>query len=145
VHLIDDHYYRLLSSQFGTLVARELLPGDVDIDRLVLPEMTFYRDDKQRWHSSSEINPDLISETLDHWKHSQAFGVHNYMARESLAEISIYLSGEPEPLRFHVTDTEPWLIIARPELDLEYHFNLEFYDRLLRPGADSTPGGELNE
>ncbi|MBT8126264.1 MAG: DUF4340 domain-containing protein [Gammaproteobacteria bacterium] len=142
VHLIDDHYYPLLSSQVGTLVARQLLAGDIEIDKLVLPEMTLYRDDNQRWQSSSATNPDLINETLHHWKNSQAFGVHNYMARESLADISVYLSGEVEPLRFHVTDIDPWLIIARPDLDLEYHFNLEFYERLL-PGADTS--GEADE
>jgi hypothetical protein len=137
VHLIDDHFYPLLSSQVGTLVARELLPVDVSIDKLVLPELTLYRDDDQRWRSSSATNPDLITEILHHWKNSQAFGVHNYMARESLADISVYLSGENEPIYFHVTDTDPWLIIARPDLDLEYHFNLELYERLL-PGADAS-------
>ena len=142
VHLIDDHYYPLLSSQVGTLVARELLPSDAKIDKLILPEITLYRDDDQVWRSSSAINPDLITETLHHWKNSQAFGVHNYMVRESLADISAYLAGENEPIRFHVTDTDPWLIIARPDLDLEYHFNLEFYEQLL-PGADVS--GQADE
>ena len=135
VHMIDDHFYPLLSSQIGTLVARELLPSDAKIDKLVLPQMTLSRDDSQRWRSSSATDPDLITETLHHWKNSQAFGVHNYMARESLADISVFLSGETKPIRFHVTDTDPWLIIARPDLDLEYHFNLELYERLL-PGTD---------
>lgn len=135
VHLIDDHFYPLLSSQIGTLVARELLSNDAKIDKLILPEITLYRDDNQIWRSSNATDPDLITETLHHWKNSQAFGVHNYMARESLADISVYLAGENEPIRFHVTDTDPWLIIARPDLNLEYHFNLELYEHLL-PGAD---------
>lgn len=142
VHLIDDHFYPLLSSQIGTLVARELLPNNAKIDKLILPDMTLYRDDNQIWRSSSAINPDLITETLHHWKNSEAFGVHNYMARELLADISVYLAGENEPIRFHVTDTDPWLIIARPDLDLEYHFNLELYARLL-PGADLS--GQADE
>jgi hypothetical protein len=142
VHLIDDHYYPLLSSQTGTLVARELIAGEAKIGKLVLPATTLYRDENGLWRSSNGINPDVVSETLHHWKNSQAFGVHNYMARESLADISVYLDGETEPLRFHVTDIDPWLIIARPDLDIEYHFNLEFYDRLLRPGS---PGGKPDE
>lgn len=145
VHLIDDHYYPLLSSQTGTLVAREMIAGDAMIEKLVLPEQTLYKDEKNRWRSSSDIEPDAISETLYQWKHGQAFGVHNYMQRDSLAEISVFLAGNTEAVRFYVTDIEPWLIIARPELDIEYHFNLEFYDRLLQPGAESELPGQLNE
>ena len=141
VHLIDDHFYPLLSSQTGTLVARELIASDAVIEKLVLPELTLYKGDNNLWQSSGDTEPDAIIETLHHWKNSQAFGVHNYMPRESLAVISVYLAGETEPLRFHVTDMDPWLIIARPDLDIEYHFNKEFYDRLLRPGASSGPAG----
>ena len=145
VYLIDDHFYPLLSSQTGTLVARELLSGDAEIVKLALPELTLYRDENKRWHSNGDINPDTINDTLYHWKHSQAFGVHNYMPRESLADISVFLSGDPEPVHFMVTDTDPWLIIARPDLDIEYHFNLEFYDRLLNPGAGSEPAEKIDE
>lgn len=145
VHLIDDYFYPLLSSQTGTLVARELISSDASIDKLELPEHTLYRDENNNWRSSNEVGPDAINETLHHWQHGQAFGVHNYMPRDSLAEISVYLDGEPETVRFYITDTDPWLIIARPELDIEYHFNLEFHDRLLRPGADGEKPEDLDE
>ncbi len=135
VHLIDDHFYPLLSSQTGTLVARELLGSDAEIEKLELPDHTLYRDDNDRWHSDKELGGDAISETLYQWRNGQAFGVHNYMPRKSLGNISVHLAGRTEPVRFIVSDRDPWLIIARPELDLEYHFNPEFYDRLLNPGA----------
>ena len=144
VHLIDDHFYPLISSQTGTLIARELIAKNAVIEKLVLPEATLYRDENGLWHSSSGIGPDAISETLYHWKNSQAFGVHNYMQRDPQAEISVYLAGRNEPIQFYVTDTDPWLIIARPDIGIEYHFNLEFYDRLLRPGTSGEDVGELN-
>ena len=145
VHLIEDHFYPLLSSQTGTLVARELISGDADIEKLVLPAHTLTRDESGRWHSDQAIPPDAINETLYHWQHSQAFGVHNYMPRDPLEEIRVYLVGNTNPLIFRVTDTDPWLIIARPDLDIEYHFNLEFYDRLLRPGATAEGAAEIGE
>ena len=145
VHLIDDHFYPLLSSQTGTLVARELIASDAVIDKMVLPELTLYKSENNLWQSSGNTEPDAIIETLHHWQNSQAFGVHNYMPRESLADISVYLAGDAEPLRFHVTDMDPWLIIARPDLDIEYHFNREFYDRLLRPGASADQAEQLSK
>ena len=142
VHLIDDHFYPLLSSQVGTLVAHELIGSDAEIVKLELPEQMLHRDDSNTWHSSGGIGPDAINEALYHWNHSQAFGVHNYMPRESLGDISVHLAGKSKPIQFVITDTDPWLIIARPDLEIEYHFNLEFYDRLLRPGADMETAGE---
>lgn len=141
VHLIDDHFYPLLSSQTGTLVARELIDRDASIDRLELPDLTLYRDQNKRWQSSRALDPDAINELLYHWKHGQAFGVHNYMPRKSIAVITVFMEGRPDPVRLHITDDDPWLVIARPDLDIEYHFNLEFYDRLLKPGADSQKAG----
>ena len=137
MHLIDDTFLPLLDSQTGMLVAPELLPRDADISKLVLPSMTLSRNPDGSWSSDGAAAADTgaIMETLDNWKHTQAFGVHNYMQRETLAQIEVYLGDQPEALRFVVTDTDPWLIIARPELDLEYHFRLEDYDRLLRPGT----------
>ena len=142
VHLIDDHFYPLVSSQIGTLVARELLDRNAEIQKLQLPQHTIYRDDDGIWQSSDELDPDAINEVIHHWQNSQAFGVHNYMQRETLAEISVFLAGKDQPIRFFVTDTDPWLIIARPDLDIEYHFNLEFHDRLLQPGVETVSTAE---
>ncbi|UCB54216.1 MAG: hypothetical protein JSW45_09690 [Thiotrichales bacterium] len=145
VHLIDDHFYPLLSSQTGTLVARELISGDAEIVKLELPDHTLYRDADNKWQSDGNVGPDAINDTLYHWRKSQAFGVHNYMPRDSLGDIKVYLAEKSEPLHFSVTDTDPWLIIARPERDIEYHFNLEFYKRLLKPGSNVEPAGEMDE
>lgn len=135
VHMIDDHYYPLISSQIGTLVARTLLPPDTRLSKLVLPEQTLALDFDIKWFSTKAISADAITETLDHWKHTEAFGVHDYNERAPLETIEVYVWGNDEPIIFHITDVDPWLIIARPDIKLEYHFNLEHYDLLLRPGA----------
>jgi hypothetical protein len=145
VHLIDDHFYPLVSSQTGTLVSRELLHSDAVIEKLQLPQHTLYRGEDGSWHSSENLDPDVINEVIYHWQNSQAFGVHNYMQREPQVEINVLLAGNDQPIRFYVTDTDPWLIIARPDLDIEYHFNLEFYDRLLQPGVATTSAAQSDE
>ncbi|MFC1588760.1 DUF4340 domain-containing protein [Pseudomonadota bacterium] len=135
LHLTDDHFYPLLSSQTGTLIARELLPAGAKVNKLILPEHTFMRDDNGLWKSDKDISSDAIVELIHQWKHKQAFSVHDYMERESLGEIQVYLENRPTPINYSITDSEPWLIIARPDIKLEYHFNIEDYDALLRPGA----------
>lgn len=135
VHLVDDHYYPLISSQMGTLVARTLLPPDSNVTRLVLPEHKLWLDTNDMWHSTEDISVDAIVETIDHWKNTEAFGVHDYNEVVPLDAIKVKLADRDKPIIYLITDVDPWLIIARPDIKLEYHFNLEFYDLLLRPGA----------
>jgi hypothetical protein len=145
VHLIDDHFYPLLSSQTGTLVARELIPASAEITKMVLPDVTLSKDKSGNWQTSQPLGSDAIISLLHEWQHGQAFGVHNYMERESLGTIQVFLANTSEPIEFQITDTEPWLILARPDLDIEYHFNLEFYDRLLKPGNQPPAATEITE
>ena len=145
VHLIDDHHYPLFSSQLGTLVARTLLPADSKINKLILPEQTLALNSKEIWQSTKDISADAIVETLNNWRNTEAFGVHDYFERKSLGAIKVYIDNVYEPIQFFITDVDPWLVIARPDIKLEYHFNLELYDSLLRPGAKKELPDEFSE
>jgi len=54
------------------------------------------------------------------------------MQRKSLGDVFIYLKDQPI-INYVITDTDPWLILARPELDLEYHLDIEAYKNLITP------------
>jgi hypothetical protein len=131
IYTIEDAYYPLLSSHFGTLVSLSLLPADSRIEKLILLNQTISRDDKGFWQSNIAISADRINETVDYWQSDQAFGVHSYLQREPLGEVFIYLEDQQQPVSFIITDTDPWLILARPEIGLEYHLAIEAYDKLI--------------
>ena len=131
MYLIDDVFYPLINSQLGTLIDQSLLPDDIDITRIQLPELTLEKSDTGLWRSNSQASADDIVKTLSHWKTAQAFSVHNYTVRPALDTINIYQQGHSEPITFYVTDVEPWLIIARPTLGIEYHFDKEYIGKLL--------------
>jgi len=133
IHTIEDVYYPLLSSHFGTLVSLNLLPQNSRTEKLILLNQTISRDDAGLWQSNIGLSADRINETIEHWQQDQAFGVHSYLEREQLGEVFIYLQGREQPTSFVITDTDPWLILARPELDLEYHLDIEAYDKLVFP------------
>jgi hypothetical protein len=54
------------------------------------------------------------------------------MQRKSLGEVFIYLKDQPA-ISYVITDTDPWLILARPKLGLEYHLDIEAYNNLITP------------
>jgi len=132
VYTIQDVYHPLLSSHFSTLVSLDLLPADSSLEKLVLLNQTISKDKNGLWKSSTDISADLINKTIEHWLHDQAFGIHQYMPREQLGEVILYLTNQP-PVSYIITDTEPWLIIARPDIGLEYHLQTEAYNKLISP------------
>ena len=134
VYTIEDVYYPLISSHFGTLVSLNLLPdNNSTIEKLVLSSQTISKNDNGLWQSNIDIDADDIIKTIDHWQHAQAFGIHEYLKRDDLGEIFIYIKGQQEPVTYSVTDTDPWLILARPELGIEYHLDIEAYNNLVVP------------
>jgi len=132
VYTIEDVYYPLLNSSFGTLVSLNLLPANSKITKLILLNQTISKEANNRWHSNIDISADNINKVIENWQSAQAFGVHTYMQRDSLGEVFVYIKDQ-KPISFIITDTEPWLILARPELGLEYHLDIEAYNNLISP------------
>lgn len=132
IYTIEDVYYPLLSSNFSTLVSLNLLPNNSRITKLILVNQTISRDENNFWQSNIDISADTINKTIDHWQNDQAFGVHQYLEREQIGEVFVYLENQPS-VSFLITDTDPWLILARPEIGLEYHLDIEAYDNLIVP------------
>jgi hypothetical protein len=137
VSTIEDVYFPLFSSHFSTLVSLNLLPVNeqpyASIKKLILLNQTISRDEAGAWQSNIDISADDINRTIEHWQHAQAFGVHQYLERKLLGEVFIYLEGTDQAITYQITDTEPWLILARPDIGLEYHLDIDAYDNLIAP------------
>ncbi len=133
IYTIEDIYYPLLSANFDALVSLNLLPLNSKITKLILINQTISKDEKGLWKSNIDINADNINKTIDHWQHDQAFGVHEYFERKQLGEVFIFLKNQPQAINYLITDTDPWLILARPEIGLEYHLDGDAYNNLIAP------------
>ena len=133
IYTIEDVYFPLINSHYSTLVSLNLLPSNSQIEKLTLLNQTIEQDENNRWQSSIGTSPDNVSKILDRWKNAQAFGVHKYMQRDNLGKIAVTLKSPNNIMRFVVTDKEPWLIIARPDIGLEYHLEIESYAHLIKP------------
>ena len=133
IYTLEDVYYPLISSHFGTLASLNLLSFNSKIQKLILMNQTIDKNNNGLWQSNITITADNIAKTIDSWQTIQAFGVHEYIERKALGDVFIYTEKSLEPISYQITDTEPWLIIARPELGLEYHLNIEAYDQLISP------------
>jgi hypothetical protein len=131
VYTIEDVYYPLLTSDYSALVSLNLLPADSTIEKIVLPQQTIYRDKNGQWRSTRDSNADSLTDIIQHWRHDQAFGVHRFMPRKQLGDVTVFLAGVTKPIKFTISDTDPWVILGRPDIDLEYHLEKEKQEGLL--------------
>ena len=138
MYLIEDNFYPLINSQLGTLVDHKLFSDNVVIIEIQTTNFLLSKNDNNLWQSTDNATSDDIIKTLNYWKNAQAFGVHNYVQRKSLDVIKITVSNNTTPILLLITDKEPWLIIARPELGLEYHFDQSNIRNLLSTEHDEA-------
>lgn len=128
ISLHADETYPLVSAQPASLVDLNLLPRS-DIISLNASQLQLYQNDTGHWQNNQQLTADQIQIILQQWKNAQAFAVHAYMPRKQLGNISIQLA--QQTIEFEITDDDPWLILARPELGIEYHMDAALKNRLL--------------
>lgn len=131
LHLLYDDLYPLIRSQPTSFVDLSLLPADTKIKQLTLPELHLNHSAKG-WTATSgnTTSADQIQTLLQNWRYAKAFAVHTLMERKSLGQITIEL--EPsQTIQFKITDISPWLILARTDLNIEYHIDESQKDHLL--------------
>lgn len=138
MYMSDDNFYPLVNSQLGTLVDHKLFPDNVVITGIQTTNFRLSKDANNLWHSTDDATSDNIIKTKNNWKDAQAFGVHNYVQRKASDVIKITVSNKTTPILLLVTDKDPWLVIARPELDLEYHFDQSNIKNLLSTDHDEA-------
>jgi len=123
VHLITDSLYYHLIGDYPTFIRKKPLPEGSKIEALKLPGLNVQWQDK-RW----QLNPkpenysaDQVTELLDNWKLASAVQVKRYDGAKG-ERISVQLKGQNKPLTFLVTARKPDLVLARPDMGIEYHF-----------------------
>jgi len=140
IHLINDTSYYSVISEPTTFVNNALLPSDSNIEEITLPGLHLWHD-AGRWNTrpaSDEITADAITVFLDEWRHSQAMGIEPLDSTPQGEEIILRLTGQDSPLRFVITQRQPELKLARPDLKLQYIFPA---DKLIKlPVSDQNAG-----
>jgi hypothetical protein len=164
VHLITDGYYPKLIAPPASFVSLALLPGPEPLKEIELPGLTL-RHDAQGWSAQPgasdaqgsanvaggrmpEATPDAVNTLAQEWTAAQALQVRLYTAPASrikpVETVTLRQEGTQPPLRFIIVSRAPELILARPELGVQYHLPQDAAQRLLMlpaagPADKSSP------
>jgi len=131
MYLLFDELYPLVSSQPTSFVDLSLLPQNAAIKNITLPDMQLIKS-ANSWNTKPEniADADQIQTLLQNWRYAKAFAVHHIMERKTLGNIIIELENK-QTIKFKITDTSPWLILARTDLNIEYHLDISQKEKLL--------------
>jgi hypothetical protein len=128
ISLHADETYPLVSAQPSSLVDLYLLQ-QIEPLEIITPQLQLYKNETGHWQSNKELTADQIQNILQQWRNAQAFAVHAYMPRKQLGKVTVQLA--QQTIKFEISDDDPWLILARPELGIEYHLDASLKTQLL--------------
>lgn len=122
IYLIEDKLYHQLRQEPLFFANRRLLRSDLLVAEIVFPNYRLYRQGDV-WQSTVPGQMTMEpAELANVWQNAEALNLIDYSARESLGEVTVNMA-RGQTIRFLVLAKEPTLILARPDLGVEYHLS----------------------
>lgn len=130
VYLASDVHYPFISQGVIGLVDERLLPSQLPLQSLAFSSFKLTRD-ATGWHSDNKGSADQAAQLIHNWQHSAASRITDYHAGSTpLQKITATLQ-DGSSIEFYVLSIKPEIVIARPDLQLSYHFPPSLYYKLL--------------
>ena len=137
VYLVDDIHYAFVSQGLAGLVDQRLLPPELELASLKLPGLTLERDENG-WRDGRG-RAEAAARLVENWQTLQAARIKPYRPKGTPLQKIVATTADGRNIEFFVLSIQPELVIARPDLKLQYHFaDSHYYDLLSldRPAAD---------
>jgi len=132
VYLASDVHYPFISQGVIGLVDERLLPSQLPLQSLAFSGFKLTQD-ATGWHSDNKgtAEADKAAQLIHNWHRSAASRITAYNERSTpLQKITATLQ-DGSSIEFYVLSIKPEIVIARPDLQLSYHFPpSQYYDLL---------------
>jgi len=142
VFLLPDIHLTFFSQGLTSIADRRLLPRRYRLNTLKLPELEIRRDTNDSWQviNADGFGQDQTVLLVDNWQDLEASAIKSFNANATprqKIEVSLQDGGK---LDFFVMSIDPEIIIAHPQIGLQYHFRADLYYQLISLRANETPG-----
>ncbi len=141
VFLLPDIHLPFISQGLVGLVDRRLLPRELRLNSLRLPDVELTHDDTGNWQTPEpESYPqDLIAQLIGNWQGLEAIRVARYNRAATPRQKLVARLEDGSSLEFFLMSIEPEIVIALPKIDLQYHFNADYYYQLIALPVNENP------
>ena len=126
VHLVSGVlFYRLAQNAYDWLDKRLLPEGSV-VTAVQLPQATLTQDEHGEWQISpadKSLSADALARLAAAWQDARADNVAAIGKHAVEAEVALSLKGAAAPVRFQIYKDADSLVLARPDLGLQYQLD----------------------
>ena len=138
LYLLPDVHLAFITEGLSALVDRRLLPRRAEITSLQLPDLEIRLDDNRHWRSNRavEFPQARLVQLVDNWQNLQATRISHFdlgLKPRQLIEIDL---ADGQALEFLLMSEDPEIVIAHPNIGLQYHFRSLDHDQLISISSD---------
>lgn len=139
VYLLKDRYLPFISQGISGLLDRRLLPRSLALQSLALAEIKINKNNSGDWLSDNKnLSSEQAKQVINNWQKLEAKRIQPYQSRQTPKQKVLALLEQDRKIEFYILTITPELIIARPDLGLQYHFNESSYYGLLAAPKDEV-------
>ncbi len=131
IYLVDDIHYPFISQGLGALLDRRLLPASLQLDGLQMSGLSLRYQQGQWVSDNPEHDPEALKQLVNQWQTKQASSIKPYDVSLTPLQKITANTKTSGPIEFYLLSIKPEIIIARPDLNLQYHFPDHQYYELL--------------
>lgn len=142
IHLFDARLYQRLNAPLNYYVNPSLTPTDSELTGIRLPGGQLHKSDGN-WRAEPDNLTHTPAITAGAWQRARASYVKQHDDNDAAYDQSVSLEfAGHDPIRYRIVATDPQIILARPEQDLQYHLRADLLmDLGLSTGESSDTDG----
>ena len=143
--LVNDDFSHHLSAPATDWVDKKLLPEDAKLKEITIPGLKVILGSDGKWTKEPADSQAIPTELAAAWTTARAIDVQR-LEKPGQGDTIRLVPAEGNPVEFVIVQKEPDLILARPDLGLQYELTDEIARSLLAlPKAEPAAGNPADE
>ncbi len=130
VYLADDNHYVFIRDGLTGLLDNRLLPSQLELKELQFSDFKLQKSNSGWTSNDQKASTENINQLIKNWQQKQGLIKPYDKSIIPLNKVKAILQTSEE-IDFFVLAIEPEIIIARPDLNIQYHFTDHDYYNLL--------------
>ena len=141
IFLLPDNHLPFISQGLTGLVDRRLLPRKLGLTSPKLPQLQLSRNADNNWELAkpNDFSPRQIAQLVGNWQALEAAQIKPYAATGTPRQKIQAGFDNGQKLEFFLMSIEPEIVIANPQINLQYHFSADLYYQLIALRRDENP------
>ena len=125
IYLLPDLHLHFITQGLIGLIDRRLLPRSISLKSIKLADLTLSKSSNDTWkgETDGEAEIERINTLGNNWQTLRAGRIKSYDYSKLPEQIIIARLEDGSEIDFFLMAIKPEIVIARPDLDLQYHFS----------------------